>query len=92
MELDLDDEQIAYSDAARERALTAVNKYKTDRSSNYRRRTSKLEPHRKIIADWYRRGDSLELIATYLLNETNIKTVSRSTILRYLNSIGISRG
>jgi len=54
-------------------------------------RKSYLEPHRYEIITMYLAEDSLELIATYLEMKLPRKP-ARSTISRYLKSIGVSRG
>ena len=59
---------------------------------NYKKRISKLEPFRDEIAQMYTKGYSLELIAIHLYKEHGQKAkAARSTILRYLESIGVSR-
>ncbi len=57
---------------------------------NYKKRTSKLEPFRSIITSMYTSGQSLDLIAIHLDTQHN-QFAARSTILRYLHSIGVTR-
>ena len=57
---------------------------------NYKKRTSKLEPFRAEIVSMYTQGLSLELIATHL-HRSHGQSASRSTIHRYLRSIGVTR-
>ncbi len=57
---------------------------------NYTKRNSKLEPFRNEIAQMYTSGYSLDLIAIHLHKEHGQKAV-RSTIFRYLKSIGVTR-
>lgn len=57
---------------------------------NYKKRTSKLEPFRSEIAKMFKDGYSLELIQIHLETEHHCKT-HRSTILRYIHSIGVTR-
>ena len=79
----MDFDPIAATEAAKK--IRALRKRK-----NYKKRTSKLEPYRAEIAQMYIHGASLELIALHL--EVNYKqAVARSTILRYLHSIGVTR-
>jgi len=60
------------------------------KGKNYKKRTSKLEPFRFEIAKMYTHGASLELIGLHLLTQHNL-SADRSTILRYLHSIGVTR-
>lgn len=60
------------------------------RGRNYKKRTSKLEPHRAEIASMFKANISLDLIAVHLHTEHGLKT-ERSTIHRYLKSIGVTR-
>jgi len=71
---------IAAADAAR--TEIALRK-----SRHFKKRRSKLEPFRHEIVQMYQSGASLNVIATHL-SITHKKTTARSTILRYLNSIG----
>ncbi|WP_036800642.1 hypothetical protein [Photobacterium marinum] len=57
---------------------------------NYKKRTSALEPFRNEIAQMYTRGYSLEIIALHLHKNHGLKK-NRSTIHRYLKSIGVTR-
>lgn len=68
--------------AKKERALR--------KGKNYKKRTSKLEPFRTEIAQMYSSGYSLELIALHLQTKHK-QYAARSTIMRYLNSIGVTR-
>ena len=60
------------------------------KGKNYKKRTSKLEPFRAEIAKMYTQDYSLELIQLHLKTEHN-QYAARSTILRYLHSIGVTR-
>ena len=72
-------------------ATEAAKKTRSLRKArNYRKRGSKLEPFRAEIARMYTHGASLELIALHLETEHKIYA-ARSTILRYLHSIGVTR-
>jgi hypothetical protein len=75
----------------RQRAIDKIASNKKIRASNYTPRKSFLEPYRYEILTMYQAKDSLELIATYLEIKLPRKP-ARSTILRYLESIGVSRG
>lgn len=88
MELDLT-EQLNID---RQRAIAKIASDKTIRASNYTPRKSYLEPYRYEILTMYQAGDSLELIATHLQINKHLKKPARSTISRYLKSIGVSRG
>lgn len=57
---------------------------------NYKKRTSKLEPYRSEIVSMFKTNISLELIAVHLHAEHGQKS-ARSTIHRYLKSIGVTR-
>ncbi len=57
---------------------------------NYKKRTSKLEPFRAEIVSMYTQGLSLELIATHL-HRCHGQSANRSTIHRYLKTIGVTR-
>lgn len=57
---------------------------------NYKKRTSKLEPFRAEIAKMFKDGHSLELIQLHLETERHCQA-HRSTILRYIHSIGVTR-
>ncbi|MBY7998096.1 hypothetical protein KW438_22060 [Vibrio fluvialis] len=60
------------------------------RASNYTPRKSKLEPFRTLIVELYTGGAPLSVIASKLHREHGQKA-SRSTIHRYLKSIGVTR-
>ncbi|HCH2567738.1 TPA: hypothetical protein NKS53_004568 [Vibrio parahaemolyticus] len=60
------------------------------KGKNYKKRTSKLEPFRSEIAKMYTHGASLDLIALHLETEHK-QYAARSTILRYIHSIGVTR-
>ena len=60
------------------------------KGKNFKKRTSKLEPFRNEIAKMYTSGASLELIALHLQTQHK-QYAARSTILRYLHSIGVTR-
>lgn len=60
------------------------------KGKNYKKRTSKLEPFRNEIAKMYTSGATLELIALHLQTQHK-QYAARSTILRYLHSIGVTR-
>ena len=60
------------------------------KGKNYKKRTSKLEQFRSEIAKMYTHGASLELIALHLETEHK-QYAARSTILRYIHSIGVTR-
>ena len=60
------------------------------KGKNYKKRTSKLDPFRNEIAQRYTSGASLELIALHLQTQHK-QYAARSTILRYLHSIGVTR-
>ncbi|HIH0843982.1 hypothetical protein KW429_22995 [Vibrio fluvialis] len=60
------------------------------KGKNYKKRTSKLEPFRSEIAKMYKTGASLELISLHLHTVHN-QYAARSTILRYLHTIGVTR-
>lgn len=60
------------------------------KGKNYKKRTSKLEPFRSEITKMYTSGASLELIGLHIQSEHN-QYAARSTILRYLHSIGVTR-
>ncbi|MDV7106393.1 hypothetical protein R3X26_18595 [Vibrio sp. TH_r3] len=69
----------------------AAKKIRTLRKGkNYKKRTSKLEPFRAEIAKMYTHDYSLELIQLHLKDKYN-QYAARSTILRYLHSIGVTR-
>jgi methyl coenzyme M reductase subunit C-like uncharacterized protein (methanogenesis marker protein 7) len=74
--------------------ITAGKAAKAERAlrkgRNYKKRTSKLEPFRNEIARMYVAGCSLELIAVHLHSTHHLKA-SRSTILKYLRSVGVTR-
>lgn len=77
----------------------AINKITHDKSvrtiinADKYTRKSYLEPYRYEIITMYLAGDSLELIATHLeISKPLEKKPARSTISRYLKSIGVSRG
>lgn len=57
---------------------------------NYTPRKSKLEPHRHEIVRMYTQGVSLEVIVEHLMIEHQ-QSVVRSTVHRYLKSIGVTR-
>ena len=57
---------------------------------NYKKRISKLDPFRSEISLMFMAGISLDLIAIHLHKEHGQKA-DRSTIFRYLKSIGVSR-
>lgn len=72
-------------------AIEAAKKNRALRKGkNYKKRTSKLEPFRSEIATMYTTGASLELIAEHLYVRHK-QYAARSTILRYLHSIGVTR-
>ncbi len=60
------------------------------RGRNYTKRTSKLEPFRAEIVSMFTSDQSLDLIAIHLHSQHGQK-VARSTIHRYLKSIGVTR-
>jgi hypothetical protein len=60
------------------------------KGKNYKKRTSKLEPFRNEVAKMYTSGASLELSALHLQTQHK-QYAARSTILRYLHSIGVTR-
>ena len=60
------------------------------KGKNYKKRTSKLEPFRSEIAKMHTSGASLELIALHLQIQHK-QYAARSTILRYLHAIGVTR-
>lgn len=60
------------------------------KGKNYKKRTSKLEPFRAEIAKMYTQGYSLELIQVHIRHKHK-QYAARSTILRYLHSIGVTR-
>ncbi len=60
------------------------------KGKNYKKRTSKLEPFRDEISEMFRANLSLEVIQAHLESKHHLKA-SRSTILRYLHSIGVTR-
>lgn len=74
-------------DAAAEKAKNVRSLRK---GRNYKKRDSKLEPFRSEIAKMFRNGHSLELIQLHLETEHNC-SAHRSTILRYIYSIGVTR-
>ena len=76
------DPEQAIEDAKAERRLR--------RARHYKPRQSKLEPYRFEIVQLYTSGASLELIALHLETKHRQKA-ARSTILRYLHSIGVTR-
>lgn len=57
---------------------------------NYKKRTSKLEPFRAEIVSMFKANNSLDLIAVHLHKEHG-QSACRSTIYRYLKSIGVTR-
>lgn len=57
---------------------------------NYKKRTSKLEPFRDEIASMYVKGYSLDAISLHL-KTIRYQSAARSTIMRYLRSIGVTR-
>jgi IS30 family transposase len=63
---------------------------KLRKGKNYTPRKSKLEPFRNEIAQMFKAGYSLEVIQLHLETEHHCK-VHRSTILRYIHSIGVTR-
>ncbi len=72
-------------------ATEAAKKERAKRKGkNYKKRPSKLEPFRGEISKMYRSGTSLELIVLFLETDHHLK-VARSTVLRYLHSIGVTR-
>lgn len=83
------DKQISDLEAQRQKALAL---HKLFKKCHYVRRKSVLEPYRNIINQMYRNGDSLEAIRSQLFLDTPITEISRSTIHRFLNSIGTKRG
>ena len=60
------------------------------KTKHYRQRRSKLEPYRYEIVKLYTAKYSLEVIQTHLLM-THYQKAHRSTILRYLKSIGVTQ-
>jgi hypothetical protein len=68
----------------------AKNERQIRNGRNYKKRTSKLEPFRNEIAQMYTNGYSLDLITVHLHTIHGQKAV-RSTIHRYLKSIGVTR-
>lgn len=60
------------------------------KGKNYTQRTSKLEPHRHEIVSMYTQGASLEVIVEHLMIKHQ-QSVVRSTVHRYLKSIGVTR-
>ena len=60
------------------------------KARHYKKRTSKLEPFRFEIAQMFKKNHSLEVIQLHLETEHNCKA-HRSTILRYIHSIGVTR-
>jgi len=60
------------------------------KSRNYKKRISKLEPYRSEIVSMFLANISLDLIAIHLHSEHGQKA-NRSTIHRYLKTIGVTR-
>jgi len=69
---------------------SAKKERKLRNGRNYTKRPSKLEPFRNEIAKMYIYGYSLDLISIYL-HQSHGQKAARSTIQRYLKSIGITR-
>ena len=68
----------------------ALKERELRKGKNYKKRTSKLESFRNEIAQMYINGYSLEVIALHL-EKTHNQYAARSTIMRYINSIGVTR-
>lgn len=69
---------------------TAKEEITLRKGRHYKRRDSKLEPFRHEVVSMYQSGSTLEQIAVFL-ELTHHLPVSKSTILRYLRSIGSNR-
>ena len=72
----------AGQEAKAERAL--------QKARHYKQRKSKLEPFRFEIVQMYTHGISLELIQIHL-KRNHGQSAHRSTILRYLQTLGVTR-
>lgn len=74
--------------------IAAIEAAKAERAlrkgKNYKKRTSKLEPFRDEITKMFTSGSSLDLIAIHLDTEYDLHA-ARSTIHRYIKSIGVTR-
>ena len=68
----------------------AKKERKLRQGKNYKKRTSKLEPFRPEIVSMFLKNISLDLIAIHLHKKHGQKS-DRSTICRYLKSIGVTR-
>lgn len=71
-------------------AKAAQSELTLRKAKHYRQRRSKLEPYRHEIVKLYTEKYSLEVIQTHLLI-THHQKAHRSTILRYLKSIGVTQ-
>ncbi len=73
-------------------AIAAIEAAKLERdlrkSRHYKKRTSKLEKHRFEIVHMFNNNSSLASIVIHLQTHHKL-SVSRSTVLRYLKSIGM---
>lgn len=68
----------------------AIEIRKLRKARNYKPRKSKLEPFRYEIVQMFKKGYSIEVIQLHL-DTTHHCKAHRSTILRYLQSIGVTK-